>query len=370
MKIFQTSNIYLGRRYEDNSAAGDRLRAGIKSLFANIIDTARDDKADLVILAGNIFDNLDLSQNLFDSFVSEIGRLEEVPVILFPGRNDPYRAGSIWDYWRLMQPSKNLFLLAGKKPMQIDFPKLSLTVYGIPYNSHRSLGHKLGMLKKNKTSQYHIAVTNGGEAGDKKDPDKGISFDPAPFAEFGFNYVAVGDLDGFTDLGNSNVKALSSGSPLVLTPGGQASGVLLINIEKDSFSTELKKVQGFEWKAVEISMDSIHNPDELKNRVLEYSGQYNLLRVELSGLTLLETDLNIEYIKKELEEHFLDLQFVDNTRVLPENISEVKVQEKTVLGQYLKVMVKRLNSAGEKEREKLEKSLKIGYSLLSGRAVW
>ena len=133
---------------------------------------------------------------------------------------------------------------------------------------------------------------------------------------------------------------------------------------------EFKKVNSFEWKTATISMDSILSPDDLKNHIMEYAGKNTLLKVELTGLTLLETGLNIEAVKTELEENFLDLEFIDHTRVLPQNVSEVKVQEKTVLGQYLKVMVGRLNEADQSDREKLEKSLKIGYSLLSGREAW
>ena len=70
------------------------------------------------------------------------------------------------------------------------------------------------------------------------------------------------------------------------------------------------------------------------------------------------------------ENDFLQLTFDDYTSVLPKNVSEVKVHDKTMLGQYLKIMVNRINTAEDNEKAQLEESLKTGYSLLSGRAVW
>lgn len=370
MKILQTSNIYLGRYFEDNCAAGNKLRAGIKSIFSGILSTAKAEKVDLVILAGNLFDNLDLSQNLLDSIMAEIAGLEDIPVALFPGDRDFYELGSFWDYWKLVKPAKNLILLSGKKPVQHDLPKLSLSLYGIPVRVGQSAVTQIEYIKRNSSSNYHIAVTNSIKP-ENKESEIRDSFDIEPFESFKFNYVAVCGSDDFKEYPGMAIKAASAGSPLGLSPGaGKTSGVLLVNLEGNSVSTEMKSIPGLEWKTVEIMMESIHSVDDLKGRILENAGQSTILNVKLSGLALLEAGLNIEHLKEELEEHFLDLNFEDNTRVLPKNISEVKVHEKSVLGQYLKVMVGKLNKASGEELEKYEKSLKAGYSLLSGREIW
>lgn len=370
MKILQTSNIYFGRYFEDHCAAGNKLRAGIKSIFSGILNTAKDEKVDLVILAGNIFDNLDLSQNLLDSFIVDVAGLDNIPVALFPGNRDFYEMGSFWDYWKLVPAAKNLILLSGKKPVQVDLPQLSLSLYGIPVRAGQSATKQMEYIKKNSSSDYHIAVTNSIYP-ENQDSVGGDTFNIEPFQEFGFNYVAVCGGDDFKEYDGKSIKASSSGSPLGLSPGrSNSSGVLTILLEGGLVSTQLRNMPGFEWKTVDIPMESIHNVDDLKSRILEFAGQYTLLNVKLSGLALLEAGFNIEHLKEELGEHFLNLDFDDNTRVLPKNISEVKVHEKTVLGQYLKVMVGKLNKASGDEAEKYEKSLKVGYSLLSGREIW
>ena len=121
MKIIQISNLYLGRYFENNWSAGNKLRAGIKTILTSAMDLVKEENADLVIFAGDIFDNLDLSQNLLDFFASEVTRLENIPVILAPGNRDSYDQGSFWDFWKVAPPAKNLHILAGKDPNVVIF---------------------------------------------------------------------------------------------------------------------------------------------------------------------------------------------------------------------------------------------------------
>ena len=71
-----------------------------------------------------------------------------------------------------------------------------------------------------------------------------------------------------------------------------------------------------------------------------------------------------------MEKEFLYLDIIDEMKVLPENVSEVKVSQKTMLGQYIKLMALELSQADEKRKQQLEKSLKVGYSLLQGQQPW
>ncbi len=366
MKILQISNIYLGRSFEEYYVAGNKLRTGIKSTFSKIIEVAGQESVDLAVLAGDIFDNHDLSQNVLGFFISEIEKLGDIPVVLLPGMRDSYLPGSFWDLWKITPPSKNLYLLADNKAVTIELPAISTAIYGFPVNSECSLEEQLKSLQKSDSAKNHIAVMFGNSEIDKEFPAKLDLLKP-----LGFDYIAVGGPGELTEFQVGSIKAAASGSPLVFTPNAKKSGgLLLADISEESVSITSKELKGFEWRETEISMESFLNLEDLKKYILDYAGQNTILRAKLTGLTLLDVGLNIEQLKSELEEHFLALDFDDQTRVLPENISEVKVQEKTILGQYLKVMVEKLNSADEDKREKIEKSLKVGYSLLSGREIW
>ncbi len=103
---------------------------------------------------------------------------------------------------------------------------------------------------------------------------------------------------------------------------------------------------------------------------MEQAGPDVVLQVTLEGLALLEAGFNRDQLYKDLQGNFMHLEIIDRTQVLPDNISAVKVQEKTILGQYLKVMVDKMNNSDGSNRTDLEESLKVGYTLLTGKELW
>ena len=371
MKIIHSSAVHFGRSFKDPGMPGDKLRAGIKSIFSGIIDIANGESADLLILAGDTFDNLRVSQNLLNFFISEVKRLDKTRVMVLPGSHDQYEKGSFWEQWKILQPAENLYILANPEKPYVEIPEISAVVYGYSPARNDKPGDPLERLKIIDGFDFHIAILYGHLI---SDPDQNQSEFPLSYeklASIPFDYVALGGQPEFRSFVDVGLKAAYAGSPAALSPEWKDSGnILVVDLQKDSLNVEPRKVDGFVWKEAEISMETVANMEDLKNRIIETAGPNISLKVTLSGLALLEAGLNLGHLRSELEDQFLHLEFIDRTRVLPDTISEVKVQEKTILGQYLKVMVDKLNSVSGPHKSDLEESLKIGYTLLSGREIW
>lgn len=371
MKIVQTSQIFLGRGFSDSLFPGDKLRAGIKSVFSRIIDIALNESADLVILAGDTFDSVDVSQNLLTFFVSEIGRLEKIPVAVIAGLRDGYDKKSFWEHWRISPPAENLHILVDDERPHVEFPDLAAVVYGFPPVKDGPKARRLKGFRPLQGYDLHLGILYGHLGSDTDTGQNKLPLNYEELKSTPFDYIALGGHIGARSLAELGLKAAYAGSPSVLHPEWtEAGNILIVNLQKGSLNIQRRKLEGFVWKDAEIDMATVANMDDLKNRILEMAGQDILLRVSLTGLALLEAGLNLDQIKSDLDEHFLNLRIADRTRVLPDNVSAVKVQEKTILGQYLKIMVDRLNNASGAPREKMEESLKIGYTLLSGRRIW
>lgn len=368
MKIVQSSNIYLGKSFSGTSFHGEKLRSIIKSAFTGIIDIARERSADLVILAGDTFDNLDVSQNLLDFFLEEIRRLEQTPVVIIPGSSDPFSKESFWEQWRISPPAANLHILADDESGMVKIPEISCMINGYPSTRVGILKSWPEGLDRDKKYDYHIAVIYG-DVSAADDVEFPVSYERLSSSPF--EYIALGGRTGCARMIEGGMKAAYSGAPVTLSPDWNDSGfVLLTELEGESVKVEQVPLEGVKWNEVKISMDTIANIDDLKSLINKYVGETSILKVTLSGLALLDAGVNVDHLREELEAEFLHLEFIDQTRVLPDNISEVKVREKTILGQYLKVMVDRLNNSSGPEKKELEESLKVGYSLLSGREAW
>ncbi len=371
MKILHASNIHLGRSFAGLDGAGDKLRAAIKAAFTRLVDTALAEKADLVILAGDTFDSLDVSQNLLNFFLSEVRRLDKTPVAVLPGARDPYQKGSFWEEWEVFPPAENLYLLTDQQRPHKEIPSLSATLYGYPVLSESSLDSPLEKIRKFGKASHHIAIIYGNLTHDNAKTGHGHPFHTDDLLSAGFDYAALGGQNAFHDFSYIGLRAAYSGSPEILSQNQPNSGqALLLSLGDGDIGIEPRKIGALEWKEAVISMETIVNLDDLKQRIRELAGPSVILKVRFEGLALFEAGLDTEALERELEQSFLSLKFADQTRVLPENISEVKVHEKTILGQYLKVMVEKLNQAEGAYRDDLDESLKVGYTLLTGKEIW
>jgi DNA repair exonuclease SbcCD nuclease subunit len=370
MKIVHSSNIHLGKSFVDQGVTGDKLRAGIKACFSKIIDLAISEKADLVVLAGDTFDNVDISENLLKFFISEVERLQKIPLVILPGVRDAYQKASFWEQWEVLMPAPNLHPLTNTDKPYVELPQISTTVHGYPVlEDSPSLSHHV-KIKRHGNSKYHIGVVYGNMTYGASKGSKGHSFGSDELSATKMDYVALGGNNEFHDLTPLGVKAAYPGSPETLSASHSNSGhAAVVDLTGSNVVIEPRNVGTFIWKNIEISMETVANIDDLKAQINELSGPNVLLKATLKGLTLFEAGLNIEELKAQLDGNFLQLDFVDNTSVLPENVSEVKVREKTILGQYLKVMVEKLNAAKGPEKSELEESLKAGYTLLTGKEI-
>jgi len=357
MKIVHASDINLGKKFSGLKLAGDRIRAGLKSSFSNIIDHTINVKADMLIIAGNLFDNLDISVNLQQYILGELDRLEIIPAIIMPGSNETSTDGVFWRNWENNEKYKNVYIYKNSKNPYLKLEKLDCTVYGLFTDDDKDV-----KLEKQDT-EYHIAVLNcSSDLAKNIISQTGLNFD----------YIALGGRPDFKDLSDSDIKAAYSGYPEKLGfEQSEAGNIVTVDIDSPGNTNITKTEIGkMIWRNEEIKAEEILNNDDLIKRLDDMAGQETALRLKLSGLALFETDLAPARIEEQMEDHFLFLEIIDEMKVLPENVSEVRVSEKTLLGQYIKVMADEIGSAGESIKPRLEKSLKIGYALLQGREIW
>src|ERR1700732_3544553 len=98
----------------------------------NVLLTARGLAADIVLLAGDTFDNHAVTTVTID----RAGRLladAGLPIVILPGNHDPATADSIWLRGRFDQIG-NLAILGITNDRAVAFPALDLSLWG---NAHR-----------------------------------------------------------------------------------------------------------------------------------------------------------------------------------------------------------------------------------------
>jgi DNA repair exonuclease SbcCD nuclease subunit len=187
--------------------AGDGT-GGLKAVLAY----ARTIAADVVILAGDTFDNHMVTSATIDragQLLADAG----VPVVILPGNHDPVTADSVWargGYGAI----QGLSILGLSDDGAVQFPTHELEIWG---NAHRDY-HNMEPLKdpRPRTTRWQVCIGHGHYEPPETwhnplRPSWLIS--DAMIAATGADYVALGHWDRPAQVGDGRIPAYYSGSP-------------------------------------------------------------------------------------------------------------------------------------------------------------
>jgi DNA repair exonuclease SbcCD nuclease subunit len=184
---------------------------GTRGLRA-VLATARGLAADVVVLAGDVFEH----NRLGDEIVAETARLVAeagLPVVLLPGNHDPALDDSEF-YGAMLARAANLHVLGVSHEDTISLPTLGLDVWG---RAHRRYGDMLPLESpRARSARWHVAVAHGHyhpEPMDIPPPRPAWLIGDAHIAATAADYVALGHWNQAIKVGTGAIPAYYSGSP-------------------------------------------------------------------------------------------------------------------------------------------------------------
>ncbi|MBI2885702.1 MAG: DNA repair exonuclease [Chloroflexi bacterium] len=193
-----SSDLHLGT-HPDNSLA---------SLLA-VLRTARTLAADLVLLAGDVFDHNRLPKDLLEK-AADLIESAALPVVILPGNHDPLTQNSVYRRGRLgVLPKVAIIGLTAEQTVVL--PHLDLSVWGRPHISYEDMAP----LEDPSPRQTHwqIAMAHGHWMASPADHGRAWLLTSEEIAATGADYVALGHWDLAFRAGNGHVPAYYSGSP-------------------------------------------------------------------------------------------------------------------------------------------------------------
>ena len=181
-------------------------------VLRDVLATARTLGADVLILAGDTFDNHQVTA----STIERAGMLlaeARLPLVILPGNHDPATPDSIWMRGRFDEIG-NVAILGITNERSIAFPGLDLEIWGNPHRDY----HDMMPLRDPpaRAARWQIAVGHGHYEPPETwhnplRPSWLIS--DAMIAATAADYVALGHWDRAAQVGNGAVPAYYSGSP-------------------------------------------------------------------------------------------------------------------------------------------------------------
>jgi DNA repair exonuclease SbcCD nuclease subunit len=215
--LVHSSDIHVDDGPRDSTAA-----------LSAVLATARALSADLVLLAGDTFENNQLSTGVL-ARAAELLADAGMPTVILPGNHDPALPDSVFVRGGIVQ-LPNVRILGVTDHEAVGFPALDLEIWGHAHRDYFDMPPLRG--PRPRSTQWQIAMAHG-----HYEPPETRANPLRPSWIFGdeeieataADYLALGHWDRPAQVGNGVVPAYYSGSPelagtvnmIRLTPNGE-----------------------------------------------------------------------------------------------------------------------------------------------------
>jgi DNA repair exonuclease SbcCD nuclease subunit len=375
------ADVHLGARHDDLGPAAAAQRERQFAAFHRAIELALAEKADLVLICGDLFDSNSQPKRSVERAATELGRLVDrhIPVVIIPGTHDCYEPSSIYRVFDLAemagaQPDSHAVTVLTDTKRSVHFPQIDTTVHGFVYPTKRAPGSPLAGFKVDAGgSTLNVGMIHGSFPIPGKFDQDEVLFNEDEVAASGLDYLALGHWHSFRE-GRAGESAWAySGAPEPVALDQDGSGqVLLVELSKRDAATPAKvsvkpvQVGRTTFEKLELDAAAITSQGELEKMLRERADTDRVLDVRIRGVKPDDLDLHVDELEKQLQGAFLRLRVRDSSVAsLPET---PLAPADTILGAFARDFGARIaeyEERGETERAgELREALRLGILLL------
>jgi len=207
--VVHSSDLHVDHDYTARLHEGDGT-AGLASVLA----AARAMAADVVILAGDTFDNHRLPQSLVEHAAAVLAGAG-LPLVVLPGNHDPAVGEAIYR-GAAFRAVKDLHIIGVTQEEAVIFPELSLEIWGRAHRDYSDMVALPARPRARRSTRWQIAIAHGHY---EPAPDRTVGPRPSwligdtDIAATGADYVALGHWNRAARVGDGTVPAYYSGAP-------------------------------------------------------------------------------------------------------------------------------------------------------------
>ncbi|MGY8652203.1 MAG: metallophosphoesterase family protein [Verrucomicrobiia bacterium] len=312
------------------------LQAERIAVINRIAETAREHKAEFVLIAGDLFDSPGAIKSTVSAACSAIGALG-VPVYAIPGNHDHGGAGGLWEQEFFLrereQLAPNFHILLKPEPVELD----NAVLLPCPLLRRHDLDDPTTWIRegladakrfgnKPRIILAHGSIATFGSLSDDDDDESGadavnhIDLDRLPETEL--DYLALGDWHGTKQVG---AKAWYSGTPELdrFIKGGQhdPGNILIVEAERGQPPKVARHTSArLGWHELAFSFADDTGLDALEQQVselIEARANEDLLRLTLDGALGIEAFTRLENALDSWIARLIRLKLENHTTIEP-----------------------------------------------------
>lgn len=369
VKILHCSDIHFDTPFKElPKEVGTMRRAELRESFSKIINRGIDEEVDLVLLAGDLFDNDTIEKSTLTFIKDQMNKLEKLNIRVFisAGNHDPYNKKS---FYNMVNLGKNVHIFKDEIE-RIEIPELNTVVYGASFKEKYIRESKLKYFtpKEEDKDLIKIMVLHG-DLGNNETGE----YNPLLFKEIEeskMDYIALGHIHKFSGIKRIGKTYYAySGCPEGRGFDEEGDkGVILGDVSLGAVDLDFIKTNKREYFLKEIDISNCATKEEVIDKILntisKESREKNLFKIILKGNIEESFKIDIDLIENLIRDKFFYCKILNSTR-MKIDIDEMS-NEYSIKGIFCSLIKDALES-NEEDEEILDIAFRIGMeSILDG----
>lgn len=361
VKILHCADTHIGFAGTFLGENAEKRRFETLLTFEKIIDIAKINNVDFLLIAGDLFHANNVEKELIDRVFESFDKIPETKIIYVAGNHDPLNSES--PFLKFSRP--NLFVL-GEDDECIEFAEKSTRVYGRSFIDASMQGEARFKIVPKNDDFINLMVMHGELKSDLNSQYNAIT--PEFVRTSGMDYIALGHVHKKSDvLKLDGVSFAYSGCHEGLGFDElDEKGVYLGEVSKGNVNLEFLPISKRQHILYEFDASNMTSSPEIAEKILlglkdKYGVDYyeNLYKIVIIG----GIDEDVIISKAEIESRISNSVFfakvIDNTEIKID-LEAIK-NETSLKGIFVKNMLSLLeNAENEAESKKIRDALNLG----------
>ena len=366
IKILHCADLHLDSPFSGlDPIQSEARREEQRELLRNLICYIRNQHIDLVLIAGDLFDN-GFTNSKTVKYAADLFATVGCPVVISPGNHDPYVPNGIYSGGF----SDNVFIFDKKELSSFDFEELGVTVWGYAFTSASYEEHPLSCDYSVNGERINLLCAHADiiQSLSKYAPISPRELDDSPF-----DYAAFGHVHNAPELGsyNGTIAGYSGCAEGRSFDELDFGGAVLLEIEGKKINTSKVQLAKRRYMIEKIDVTGAESDTEVIEKIRLRIAMKNYkndtsLRVILHGSVSSEYTPNADRIRESAEELY-SLDVKDET--LPTFDEDILAQDVSVRGEFYRTLLKTIREGTEEERKTAVLALRLGLAALDDKSI-
>lgn len=368
IKIAHIGDIHLDSpltSLRDIQMSAERRKETAETFFS-AVDKCAEQKVELVLLAGDIFDSEYISLANCKRVARKMEEKKELRFFIAPGNHDFLHPASVY---RQVEWPSNVHIFSQKNMTKVVLPEKRVCVWGAAFTSPTVENSLLAGFKVEDPAWTNIGVLHGEITG------AASGYNPLSEEQIGksrLDYLALGHLHAFSGILKARQTFYAYAGclePRGFDEPGQ-KGFIIAEIDKEESRFYFYPAAKRQYLEVAVDITGIGGAQEISAAIREKleEGQKHLYKIRLTGQVAESEPIHTEDIADRLKADCYYCKVIDETQIAREFFEIAR--ERTLTGIFVAEILEKIRRAQTpQEKEKWERALHMGYQALSGREV-